>query len=122
MDAPFDSANRLGDRLEALTQLRNRCRVAIRTGENGPHKKALGRTVIEDRKLADLGAMLFKKGDHGSHLAARAVARQGKSILAGRHQHPTTLTAGPPRDVSLYLTFMSAPVSHIFLIIWPRLS
>ena len=31
------------------------------------------------------------------------------------HQHSMTLTARPPRAVSLYLTFMSAPVSRIVL-------
>src|SRR6266404_9555657 len=31
-------------------------------------------------------------------------------------QHSITLTARPPREVSLYLSFMSAPVSRIVLI------
>ncbi len=35
--------------------------------------------------------------------------------LRSRTQHSTTLTASPPRAVSLYLTFMSRPVSRIVL-------
>ncbi len=40
-------------------------------------------------------------------------------------QHSVTLTASPPREVSLYLVFMSAPVSRMVLItsssdtLWP---
>src|SRR5882757_6350334 len=37
-------------------------------------------------------------------------------------QHSMTLTASPPRAVSLYLTFMSAPVSRIVLITLSRLT
>ena len=45
---------------------------------------------------------------HGHH-AQRGAARQ----LIG--QHSTTLSAKPPRAVSLYLSFMSAPVSRMVL-------
>ncbi len=38
-------------------------------------------------------------------------------VVAGAaFQHSITFTASPPRDVSLYLSFMSAPVSRIVLI------
>jgi len=37
---------------------------------------------------------------------------------AGSAQHSMTLTASPPRAVSLYLVFMSAPVSRMVLITW----
>jgi hypothetical protein len=40
----------------------------------------------------------------------------GASLLAigaTRYQHSTALTANPPRDVSLYLSCISAPVSRM---------
>ena len=38
------------------------------------------------------------------------------AVARSSAQHSITLTASPPRAVSLYLVFMSAPVSHIVLI------
>jgi lysyl-tRNA synthetase class 2 len=39
---------------------------------------------------------------------------------ARARQHSTTFSARPPRAVSLYFVFMSAPVSRIVLITWSR--
>ncbi len=44
---------------------------------------------------------------------ARGVRIDKPSALS---QHSTIFTANPPREVSLYLVFMSAPVSHMVLI------
>jgi hypothetical protein len=38
------------------------------------------------------------------------------AAVAVLRQHSITLTARPPREVSLYLIFMSAPVSRIVMI------
>jgi hypothetical protein len=40
------------------------------------------------------------------------------AVARGSAQHSITLTASPPRAVSLYLVFMSAPVSRMVLITW----
>ena len=47
---------------------------------------------------------------------------QVRPAVARPVQHSMTLTARPPRAVSLYLTFMSAPVSRIVLITLSRLT
>lgn len=48
--------------------------------------------------------------------------RQLGIALSGSAQHSTTLRASPPREVSLYLSAMSAPVSRIVLIAVSRLT
>lgn len=45
-------------------------------------------------------------------------AAAGATVTRSAAQHSITLTASPPRAVSLYLVFMSAPVSRIVLITW----
>jgi hypothetical protein len=47
--------------------------------------------------------------------AAGAAGRREPLLRRMMRQHSMTLTARPPRAVSLYLTFMSAPVSRIVL-------
>ncbi|GLZ17634.1 hypothetical protein Bpla01_11640 [Burkholderia plantarii] len=49
------------------------------------------------------------------------IRRAGGRAASGRRgrgddQHSTMFTASPPREVSLYFVFMSAPVSRIVLI------
>ncbi|SFJ55217.1 hypothetical protein SAMN05192543_10889 [Paraburkholderia megapolitana] len=46
---------------------------------------------------------------------AAALEKPLASLKPEPHQHSTIFTASPPRDVSLYLVFMSAPVSRIVL-------
>ena len=53
---------------------------------------------------------------------ARGAGGRGLTARRVRAQHSMTLTARPPREVSLYLTFMSAPVSRIVLITLSRLT
>src|SRR4029453_18039036 len=56
--------------------------------------------------------------------AVRTLAQQGLSGQGQRRgtQHSTMLTASPPRAVSLYLIFMSAPVCIMVLITLSRLT
>src|SRR5262249_13107127 len=51
-------------------------------------------------------------------LALTGAAAPGPPVAAP--QHSTTLTASPPRAVSLYLSFMSAPVCRIVLMTLSR--
>src|SRR5690606_6368533 len=46
--------------------------------------------------------------------------RSADKALQKRAQHSITFTARPPREVSLYLVFMSAPVSRMVLMTLSR--
>src|SRR5690606_17528917 len=65
------------------------------------------------RRRARVGAgARHKRGQHARQ------ERSGKPAL----QHSMTFTARPPREVSLYLSFMSWPVSRIVLMTLSRLT
>lgn len=55
-------------------------------------------------------------GENVEHIYARPHWRIHKrQAWAARHQHSMMLTAKPPREVSLYFVFISAPVCIIVL-------
>ena len=64
-------------------------------------------------------AMTASDGSTPGSSAARYPSpcrRSAYRAPSAQDQHSTTLRARPPRAVSLYLSFMSAPVSRIVLI------
>src|SRR6185436_9485850 len=94
-----------------------------------PHRMGplLLRLAIEEpgELRQGLGVEVGSDGDvlHGSaHLVADLLVEGIDELLAGQHlesppvQHSITLIARPPREVSLYFDFMSAPVSRMVLI------
>ncbi len=67
----------------------------------------------------DLSAVFMRHHAELVRLALLLVGDQptAEDVVQGTSgQHSMTLTARPPRAVSLYLSFMSAPVSRIVLI------
>ncbi|HET7476426.1 MAG TPA: AAA family ATPase [Dermatophilaceae bacterium] len=63
--------------------------------------------------VPELSSLTDEAAKLGRGRAAREPS-QGADAVSG--QHSMTLTASPPRAVSLYFTLMSAPVSRIVLI------
>src|SRR6185437_988071 len=113
----------LGQRLEGRAQFLGGRSPAALPGEVRAHEEMPGPPVVELRELLDGLPIFHQKAGDGMHQAQplRAVKRQDV-LIVDRHgvpvlvQHSMTFTASPPRDVSLYLAFMSAPVSRMVLI------
>lgn len=71
-------------------------------------------------RIALIGAVVARspRRDRGAarRLTSYGARHRTTSAMSGRcRQHSMTFTASPPRAVSLYFTFISAPVSRIVL-------
>src|SRR4029450_772523 len=113
-----------------------RCRAANnRTGVDDDVALSIASQVVEEVRQTGgpIADELRLDGGVGQHVGGRQVGARPQQCLGaqldgfvagdGDHQrtphggqHSMTLTARPPREVSLYLIFMSAPVSRIVLI------
>ncbi len=80
----------------------------------------IGAEEVKSAPVSDEAAEVVKEaakagGSRRHRLTASRESGGGADGAAARLQHSTTLRARPPRDVSLYLVAMSAPVSRIVL-------
>jgi hypothetical protein len=76
---------------------------------------ALAEAALVD-EIGEFDALRFRVQQEQRMARLHALACALADAAAG--QHSITFTASPPRAVSLYLVFMSAPVSRMVLITW----
>src|SRR5699024_4686859 len=115
----------LGQRFEVPAQAPDSVAGLIGDAEVDAQEQTLRVLVIELLELLDVTAVGEQCAGHRVEDAGAFVAFEGEDVvlhccvfLFGRalsavSQHSMTLTASPPRDVSLYFDFISAPVCRM---------